>query len=72
MPSGQYGSVHIGGSKWAVVYWSSFKSDCEQEAGWQRAIGKNNARIVRHPIKKGTLAGGITEKEWAVAIRKRE
>jgi len=68
MPTGHYGDVKIAGKKYHVCFWSSLKSDCQREARDRREDGFL-ARIVKHPIKMGTLAGGATAEQWAVAIR---
>ena len=70
MPTGQYGQFSQDGKQYWVVFWSSDKRDCYREAKMCRGEG-SNARVIRYPIKMGTLAGGATVEQWAVAISRK-
>jgi len=72
MPEGHYGHVKIDNKDYEVIYWSSLKSKCDKEAVYQRKKLGMKARVIKHPIKKGILAGGVTNEEWAVAIEVKE
>lgn len=66
MPTGNYGTVEIAGKKYQVRFWSSYKSTCQKEARALREAGFL-ARVIKHPIRHGTLAGSAVNEEWAVA-----
>lgn len=72
MPTGHYGHIKIDNKNYEVVYWSSLKSKCEKITVYYREKLGMKARIIKHPIKKGILAGGIINEKWAVAIEVRE
>lgn len=71
MPEGHYGTVDIKGVMYKVTYWASLKSDCQKRSKVYRQAGYNS-RVIKHPIKLGSLAGSGTFDQWAVAIRKRK
>jgi hypothetical protein len=68
MPFGHYGDVDIAGKGYHIFFWSSLKSDCQREAREKRKDGFL-ARVIKHPIRMGTLAGGGKYEQWCVAVR---
>jgi hypothetical protein len=70
MPEGYYGEFTKKGKVHTVVFFSTFKSECLRMAKIYRGEG-SNARVIRWPIKMGTLAGGAVAEQWAVAISRK-
>ena len=70
MPEGYYGNFIRDGKEHTVVFFSTFKPECLRRAKIYRGEG-SNAKVIRWPIKMGTLAGGVVEEHWAVAISRK-
>lgn len=66
MPYGNYGTTKIAGKTYQIRFWSSLKSDCQREVKRLHKAGFL-ARVIKHPIQMGTLAGGAVFEQWAVA-----
>lgn len=71
MPVGYYGTVKIAGKRYEVQYFNTMKSECKE---WEKVLKREGymTKIIKHPIKLGNLAGGLTVIHWAIAVRKKD